>query len=96
MHFILGRLLSARSRSKILVMGRRIAYGLLGVAIGVVICSALHLIRRPHDREAALRADFGPCIVRGTLAVYIAERRGKVKTIEELHRPLTLFPRDPA
>jgi hypothetical protein len=27
------------------------------------------------------------------LFTYIAERKGKVKSIEELRRPLTLFPR---
>lgn len=30
----------------------------------------------------------------GVLFTYWAERRGKVKSIEELNRPLTLFPRD--
>jgi hypothetical protein len=77
-------------------MGRRIAYGLLGVAIGVVFCSALALIRRPHNWESAVRADFGLCISCGGITVWIAERKGKLKSIEELHRPLTLFPRDPA
>jgi len=30
----------------------------------------------------------------GALFVYRAERKGKVKSIEELNRPLTLFPRN--
>lgn len=32
----------------------------------------------------------------GLTFVFWAERKGKVKTIEELNRPLTLFPRDRA
>jgi hypothetical protein len=75
-------------------MGRRIAYALLGVAIGLLINLAIDAVRRPHDW--ATPATVGLCLSCAAFVVGIAERKGKVKTIEELHRPLTLFPRDPA
>jgi hypothetical protein len=78
----------------IVIMGRRIAYGLLGVAIGLLINWAIDAVRRPHDWFPP--ATVGPCLGCAALVVWIAERKGKVKSIEELHRPLTLFPRDPA
>jgi hypothetical protein len=76
-------------------MGRRIAYGLLGLAIGALIFGPLSAIWRPHDRwlQTLSSIAWTSC---GPLAVYIAERTGKVKSIEELRRPLTLFPREPA
>jgi hypothetical protein len=75
-------------------MGRRIAYALLGVAIGLLINLAIDAVRRPHDWFPS--GMIGLCLGCAALVVWIAERKGKVKTIDELHRPLTLFPRDPA
>jgi hypothetical protein len=76
-------------------MGRRWKYGLPGVAIGLLILSVLFAIRRPHHWQYEILPAVTICLSCGNLATYIAERKGKVKSIEELHRPLTLFPRSP-
>ncbi len=77
-------------------MGRGWLYFLLGAAIGLLIASAFFAIRPPHHRDFAMIWTLTFCMNCGTLTGYIAERKGKVKSFEELHRPLTLFPRDPA
>jgi hypothetical protein len=76
-------------------MGRRWIYGLPGVAIGLLIVSAIFAIRRPHHGQFEILPVVNTCLGCANLATYIAERKGKVKSIEELHRPLTLFPRTP-
>jgi hypothetical protein len=74
-------------------MGRRIAYALLGVAIGLLINLAFDAIRRPHDW--ATPGTVGLCLSCAAIVLGIAERKGKVKSIDEINRPLTLFPRTP-
>jgi hypothetical protein len=76
-------------------MGRRIAYGFLGVAIGLLITLAFDAVRRPHVRESAIVGAIGLCISCASIIIGIAERQGKVKSIEDMHRPLTLFRRSP-
>jgi hypothetical protein len=75
-------------------MGRRIAYGLLGVAIGLLITLAIDAVRTPH--AWAPPGTVGICLGCAAIVVGIAQRKGKVKSIEEILRPPTLFPRDPA
>jgi hypothetical protein len=86
-------LLSGCSRSKILVMGRRVAYGLLGVTIGLLISLALNAIRGPHHWESVTSGTVGLCLSCAAIVVGIAERKGKIKPVD--HGPLTLFPRAP-
>ncbi len=71
-------------------------YFLLGSAIGLLIVTAIFVIHRPHHWDFAMIGAVTVCVNCGSLAVHIARRRGWVESIEELHRPLTLFPRDPA
>ena len=73
-------------------MGKRRVYALLGFAIGFLIISALFAIRQPHHWGYAVSPAIAFCIACGALAVYVAERQGKVKSIREIDRPLTLFP----
>jgi hypothetical protein len=74
-------------------MGKRIACGLLGCALGALIGLAIFSIRRPHNLGFAMSPAIALCMSCGTIVIWIAERKGKVKSMEELHRPLTLFPR---
>jgi hypothetical protein len=74
-------------------MGKRIAFALLGSAAGVLIVLAISAIRKPHHWEFMASPAMALCIACGVVATLIAERMGKVKSIEELQRPLTLFPR---
>jgi hypothetical protein len=74
-------------------VGKRCAYGLLGFVLGAVIVSILFAIRRPHSRSAATSTAIAFCVSCAAFATGVAERKGKVKSIAELHRPLTLFPR---
>jgi hypothetical protein len=74
-------------------MGKRLMYGLPGNAIGLLIASAMFAIRRPLNWQFEILPVIAICLSFGNLAIYIAERKGKVKSIKELHRPLTLFPR---
>lgn len=74
-------------------MGRRLANMLVGFAIGLVFFLTLEIaLHKPFALEPALVGAFS-C---GTLSVWIAERKGKVKSIEEINRPLTLFPPVPS
>ena len=74
-------------------MGKRIAVALLGIAVGALIFLAISVIRRPHHWEFVISPAMALCIACGAVATLIAERKGKVKTVAELERPLTLFPR---
>ncbi|MGP0073138.1 MAG: hypothetical protein ACLPWF_14550 [Bryobacteraceae bacterium] len=74
-------------------MGKRIAYGLLGCAFGALIELLIFSIRTPRHWGFAMSPAIALCISCGTIVIWIAERKGKVKSIQELHRPLTLFPR---
>ena len=82
-------------RSNILVMGRRTQYLLLGWAMGLPILLVLFAIRPPRHWGMAIVPSIGLCNGVGLIVLQKAERRGKVKSIEELHRPLTLFPACP-
>jgi hypothetical protein len=74
-------------------MGKRSAYSLLGFALGALVeLLAVLVIRRPHHWESAMIGAVDLGFAGAVLITYIAERKGKVKSIEELHRPLTLFP----
>ena len=70
-------------------MGRRLAYGLLGCCIGAAMALVLEVVFGKHSAIPSSGIVMG-C---GVLAISIAERRGKVKSSEELNRPVTLFPR---
>lgn len=65
---------------------------LFGWAIGLPMLLALFAIRRPHHWGMVVIPAIVCCNGIGLIAVRIAERKGKVNSIEELHRPLTLFP----
>jgi hypothetical protein len=69
-------------------MGRRLAYCLLGFSIGLVASVALEAVfgKRVGISSIAIAIAFS------SIAVGVAERRGKVKSIEEINRPITLFP----
>ena len=69
-------------------MGKRLAYTLLG-SIGVVIAWGIR-------SAVGKRFELGGIVIAiacGALAASIAEPKGKVKSIEELKRPATLFPK---
>jgi hypothetical protein len=70
-------------------MGKRLAYMLLGFGIGLLVALALGGLLG----ERLGSGGAGIAVACGALAVAIAERRGKVKSIEEINRPMTLFPR---
>lgn len=74
-------------------MGKRAAYGLLGFALGAVIVAILFSIRRPHHWNTAASTAIAFCVSCAAFVTWVAERKGKVKSIAELQRPLTLFPR---
>jgi hypothetical protein len=82
---------TARNLKEISVaaMGKRLAYTLLGFSIGLVVALALGSV--VGERFAA--CGVGIALGCGSLAVAIAEWRGKVKSVEEINRPITLFPR---
>ncbi len=72
---------------------KRLAYGMIGgwSAAALVMLSLRTLTGRfPMWPFLILGNTLAPAIVAW------AERRGKVESIEQLHRPLTLFPRDHA
>jgi len=71
-------------------MGKRLTYGLMGVGVGLLPYLAWWALTGKFKGISAL------CLAPacGNLFVYWAERKGKLKSIEELNRPLTLFPRD--
>jgi hypothetical protein len=71
-------------------MGRRFAYLLTGYAAGALVGLALWVFTGKFYVWLAF-------IVGNTLGVLFtvrAERAGKVKTVDELNRPLTIFGRD--
>jgi hypothetical protein len=69
-------------------MGRRLAYTLLGFGIGLLVALLLEGVLGKGLGMGAIGLALG-C---GSIAVGIAERKGKVKSIEEINRPVTLFP----
>jgi hypothetical protein len=54
---------------------------------------AVLALRRPHHWEFVVSGALGLGTCLGILVTSIAERSGKVKAVEELNTPLTLFPR---
>ncbi|HEY3824530.1 MAG TPA: hypothetical protein VGL82_08220 [Bryobacteraceae bacterium] len=71
-------------------MGKRVAYLLAGYGFGSLIGLALwSFTGKYHVWPVFL---LGNSL--GLLFTLWAEHAGKVKTIDELNRPLTLFPRD--
>jgi hypothetical protein len=74
-------------------MGRRLAYMLLGACVGVLFLEMIGLVQHHHLVPSWENGGFvGVALGSATIAVNIAERKGKVKSIRELERPLTLFP----
>jgi len=81
-------------------VGKRFIYWfgsyLIGSALGMLV---LFLRGKPiffSMGSGSVGVMNGMGITCSSLLLWYAERNGKVKTIEELHRPLTLFPRDHA
>jgi len=77
-------------------MARRLAYFLLGGGIGLSTRLALLLaLRSSHDWLDGMMniGSLSMAISCGALTVWIAERKKKVVSREELNRPLDLFPR---
>ncbi len=76
-------------------MGRRTLYYFCGFALGALIELSVKLaIHRPHTWESAGFGAMGLGTSFGVLFLYIAERKRKIPSVEDLHRPLRLFPRD--
>jgi O-antigen/teichoic acid export membrane protein len=73
-------------------MGKRLAYTLLGFSIGLLVALVLGSVAGKSFGMGGV----GIALSFGGLAVAIAEWRGKVKSIEEINRPVTLFPRTPS
>jgi hypothetical protein len=71
-------------------MGRRLAYTLLGFSIGLLVAFLLGAAVNKHFGIGA--GAIGLAVACGAISVGIAERKGRVKSIEELNRPLTLVP----
>jgi hypothetical protein len=69
-------------------MGRRLAYTLLGFGIGLLVALLLEGVLGKRFGMGAI----GLALACGSIAVGIAERKGKVKSMEEINRPVTLFP----
>ena len=63
----------------------------LGYAVGFLLGLGLASIKTGH-LAIGFGALFGfPC---ASISVWIAERKGKVKSFEEINRPMKLFPPD--
>jgi hypothetical protein len=71
-------------------MGKRFALGLVGYGVG----SSISLVLWAFTGKFQILSLFVLGNSLSALFVYWAERKGKVKSIEELNRPLTLFPRN--
>jgi hypothetical protein len=72
------------------LMGKRYAYGLLGMALGGLVGSIPWALTGKPSPFVALG------VAGASLAIFLAERKGKLKSIEEINRPITLFPRNPS
>ena len=70
-------------------MAKRFAYGLLGFCLGLALYFALAAAFRKHVRTAGAA---GAGVAFSSLAILVAERMRRVRTIEEINRPVTLFP----
>ena len=81
---------SAKTRSSIATMGRRLAFMCLGACVGVLFAVILSLAL--HRHVAIGPQLFVLALPFGVQSVAIAERRKKVKSIEEINRPISLFP----
>ncbi len=78
-------------------MNKRSAYFLLGCVIGVFLDCAVLIVRvialgKPIHWGVVWSPALATCTCLGAAVVGIAERRGKVKSIDTLHGPITLFP----
>lgn len=71
-------------------MGKRFAYLLLGTGIGLLVAFLLDAVL-----GKAVGVGAWLIVTGGSIAVAIAERMGKVKSVEEINRPVTLFPHPP-
>lgn len=66
-------------------MGKRVMYGLVGYGIGTAIVWVAH-----GGRHFGNAANIG--IVGGSVAIWLGERSGRLKPLEEVNRPISLFP----
>jgi hypothetical protein len=64
------------------------------MGVGLLVALALGSVIR--HRFGIGMAGAGIAVSCGAIAVGLAERKGKVKSIEEINRPMTLFPPAPA
>lgn len=76
-------------------MGKRLAYGLAGYAGGIGLGIGIALVLGKNHIGQFLNAHSVALMALGlggsTIATYVAQKRGKVKSIDEIKRPLTLF-----
>jgi hypothetical protein len=70
-------------------MAKRFAYGLAGFCIGLALYFGLAAVLRRHARGAGAA---GAGVAFSSLAILVAERMGRVQSIEDINRPATLFP----
>ncbi len=71
-------------------MGKRFAYFLLSFGAGMIPGLAAWALTGRFSAPLAL----GLGTACSSLGLLFCERTGRVKSIEEINRPLTLFPRD--
>lgn len=68
-------------------MAKRLSYALVGCGLSVILAWLLQLAL---DRHVQGLFDFA--MGGGGVAIWIGERTRRLQTMEQLHRPITLFP----
>jgi hypothetical protein len=68
-------------------MAKRLSYALVGCGLFAIVGC---LIQLSLHRQVVGLSDFAGA--GGGLALWIGERTGRVQSMEQLHRPITLFP----
>ena len=69
-------------------MAKRLGYALVGCGVFAILGWLLRLALHRHSTMGL--ADFGAA--GGGVAVWIGERMGRLQPLEQLRRPITLFP----
>ena len=72
--------------------GKRRLYFLVGSCVGMLFTALVSAVFKPHGWLESFRDSWSVWISGGIFAMYIAEHKGKVKSREELDRPISLFP----